>query len=70
VIIGFGLNILMEKLPDKLKTNYAEDYYKSVISASAIYGLIQIWIVQDLELTPHDLVNLICNSLIDPTFKV
>lgn len=65
-ISGFGLEIIqtrLERHKDLIKqTNpdsYEDLYLSSVLTASAAYGLIQIWLVGDYDKTPREIADLL-----------
>jgi len=62
-ISGFGLNIVMDDL-DKKKLTVSDDYYlKAIITSSAAFGLIQVWLTQDIKKTPRQIVEIITQTV-------
>ncbi len=66
LITGFGLEIVSRRLSEEkehLQDNYDnihDDLYLfSVIISSAAYGLINVWITQDLDKSPADIVAML-----------
>ncbi len=74
-ISGFGLEIIKKRLSeraDQIKKEFpgsSGDYYlASVLTASAAYGLFQIWLVQDIDKTPEEIVELLKSTFVEKYF--
>ncbi len=63
-ISGFGLDIINREIADRHKVvinkpsnEDRDDFLYAILTASAAYGLIQVWLVRDLDRTPEQIVN-------------
>lgn len=67
-ISGFGLEIINESLEQndlfsKSKQGTYEDcFLYAVLTSSAAYGLLRIWLLEDVNRTPQEIVNLLIQA--------
>ncbi len=68
-ISGFGLEVVndfLAKNKDLLRAKFGsneDDYYLyAILTSSAAYGLLQIWLVEDIRKTPEEIVAVLRNT--------
>ncbi len=72
-ISGFALELVNGFVAEneslhRLVGNKTDQYLYAILTSSALFGLIQIWIVHDIEKTPKDIVALLKNVFRNPFY--
>lgn len=75
-INGFGLEILQNRLLDEqdslnkaLPGSYADHFLTAVLASSAAYGLIKVWLVNDINKTPEEIIDMLKQSFGSSVFS-
>lgn len=65
-ISGFGLNIVMNRLKEKGKmlqngepVSEEDAFLYSIITSSAVFGLVQVWLTMDIDKSPAEIMNIL-----------
>jgi len=71
-VSGFGLDIVndsVKRIKANLPNNSEEDvddvFLRAIITSSASYGLIQIWLTTDIDKSPKEILNLLVETFGD-----
>ncbi len=65
-INGFGLEIIQKRVTEEhdllsriIPGTYEDHFLAAVLTSSAAYGLIQIWLVKDVDKTPEEIIEML-----------